>query len=741
MLALCACASERPTQPAEWRPIESGHPAREPLPDTSERLAARMAAAVLVGRHDDAESARAALEREETARAERGEPPSGLLDNAAELFAAAGGSDSFPERARELLKRDDLDPALRRRLKAARDADPLVLAETRLSEERMWKLGSLFNRIVEPLSSLAINGALNPIAASRSALATLLTAHQFPIASPRERQALHAWDEWLARHPESPGSAEIAARADELRDKLARARVDQDLRAAQRAAEHGEWRATRVLADRAQLELPEDPTARELAARADRILGERDARRRSSLAVAALAPESLSDSQRAAWERLVRATCAAPYETVAARAAELAALEPPAELGPELRLVATFQPLAHGDEDSFAKALAQVPQPGATDTASRQAGALLADPIRNAWPAFQAAEDADFDARLAYLALGRFVNGPQKRDLWRPLEYLIDLPPMAMTVGLFPLRILQYPAARSHFGGGVLVAGERYVASYPNGMHAQEVHATLEDWYAIRGQPNAALRHAQLRTPADAKQIAEYRAQTAKALLEAADNQARIDMKMAYLTALLREFPDTPSAPEARKKFVETRSQASPQRIRLTREFLIEHPPLWAPGALGLRPELLDGKGANGELDEKGVTLLGKNVIEIALEGRDPVNSEVPADDFARFVSRLEEINHRTLAIDEREKAVPDAARDSFFENSRLGMVETADSRPAARSDAVFQSTHEKYGYVRSRESILPVDLVLRGDLSTLGLEAFPRIRLPQATSDALLYE
>jgi hypothetical protein len=103
-------------------------------------------------------------------------------------------------------------------------------------------------------------------------------------------------------------------------------------------------------------------------------------------------------------------------------------------------------------------------------------------------------------------------------------------------------------------------------------------------------------------------------------------------------------------------------------------------------------------------------------------------------------VARLEETTRSSLATDERERATPDAARDAFFASSRLG-VDAADARPAARSDAVFHSTHEKYGYVRARESILPVDLVLRGDIETLGLSAFPRIRLPEATPDAMLYQ
>ncbi|HTO08098.1 MAG TPA: hypothetical protein VMR86_13700 [Myxococcota bacterium] len=739
---LAACSFEHGPQPAEWRPLQAAHAAREPLPDTSERIASHLAAAVLVGRRHEAEAARTALEHEEQARAARGELPSGLCDNAAELFAAAGGSDAFPDRARELLRRDDLDPALRRRLELARDSAPLVVADARLSEETRWKLGALFNRIVEPLSTMAISGAMNPIAASRSALSTLLTAHQFPIASSRERQALHTWDEWLERHPDDPRAPEIARRADGLRDQLARERVKNNLRAAEAAAEHGEWRAVAVLAHRAQSQLPDDARAAELAARADAILREREARARRSLEVRAFESESLSESQRVAWQRLARAAAAAPYAEVAARADELEATAPPPELAPVVRLASSFEPLARGDEDGFAESLARVPRPaGAPDTASRQAGALLADPIRNAWPAYRAAEAADDRGRLAWIALGQFTNGASKRDLWRPLEYLVDLPSMAMTIALFPLRVLQYPMARGHFGAGVLQAGERYVASHPDGAHADEVHATLEALYADKGQPNAALRHAEARREPDPKEIAKYRKDAAAQIVAAADKQPRLDLKVAYLSTVLREFPDTPAAADARKKFLEARRSASPQRIRLTKEFLLEHPPLWAPGALGIRSELLDGRRGNGEIADTGVTLLGRNVLEIALEGRDPVTSEVPPDDFARFVARLEEVSRSSLATDDRERAVADSARDAYFSSSRLGLVESTDPRPEARSDAVFESTHEKHGWVRSRESILPVDLVLRGDISTLGLAAFPRIRLPESTPDAMLYE
>ena len=68
-------------------------------------------------------------------------------------------------------------------------------------------------------------------------------------------------------------------------------------------------------------------------------------------------------------------------------------------------------------------------------------------------------------------------------------------------------------------------------------------------------------------------------------------------------------------------------------------------------------------------------------------------------------------------------------------------MAGVSDARPTAHSEAVFESTHEKHGFVNARESILPVDLVLRGDIETLGLAAFPRIHLPENPADAMLYD
>ncbi len=60
--------------------------------------------------------------------------------------------------------------------------------------------------------------------------------------------------------------------------------------------------------------------------------------------------------------------------------------------------------------------------------------------------------------------------------------------------------------------------------------------------------------------------------------------------------------------------------------------------------------------------------------------------------------------------------------------------------RSTAESSFVYQSLRERYGIVRGRDSVLPIDLVFRGSLGDFTLGAFPRWRPPRETPDAFLY-
>jgi hypothetical protein len=142
------------------------------------------------------------------------------------------------------------------------------------------------------------------------------------------------------------------------------------------------------------------------------------------------------------------------------------------------------------------------------------------------------------------------------------------------------------------------------------------------------------------------------------------------------------------------------------------------------------------------------VALLGGSIVEVNYLAADGDPSSPPQaererlgpEEMARVVSVLEETTFRNSLLEVDAPIVADADRDAFFERLRLGLADQIDARPEAGSSYASRGMRERSGMVRSRDSILPFDLVLRGSLSDLSLGAFPRFRPPRETPDAFLY-
>jgi len=211
---------------------------------------------------------------------------------------------------------------------------------------------------------------------------------------------------------------------------------------------------------------------------------------------------------------------------------------------------------------------------------------------------------------------------------------------------------------------------------------------------------------------------------------------------------LARDLPVTPAAREAGRRVRREIEDSTPQRVRLSRGFLLENLKVAGTEGLGLRPQLLDEDPANGELHSEGVAFLGGSFVEVNYLAADGDPESAPRaererlgpEEMARVVSVLEETSFRNSLLDADDAIVADADRDAFFERLRLGLADEIDARPAAGSSYAYTGMRERYGMVRSRDSILPFDLVLRGSLSDLSLGAFPRFREPRETPDSFLY-
>ncbi len=259
----------------------------------------------------------------------------------------------------------------------------------------------------------------------------------------------------------------------------------------------------------------------------------------------------------------------------------------------------------------------------------------------------------------------------------------------------------------------------------------------------------AALRVAKGDPEADAGELAELAEKAAAQALEAARREENPIARNPLLREVARVYPDTEAGREAGRLAREEALEATPQRIRLTRGFLLENRRIAGPEGIGLAPGLLDGEPANGELHRDGVSFVGGRELEVAFvaasgdEDDPPVTRRHRVSDerMARAVALLDEVTRRNELLDPDDRVDPDPARELFFERARLGVADTPDRRALAHSSYTFRGLRERYGLVRGRESILPVELVLQGSLETLSLGAFPRIRMPKPTPDAMLFE
>ncbi len=718
-----ACASDALREAARLEPVIESSPPRAVLPDLGERIVGNLIALSFADREDEAAEIFGTLAAHERMR---GGAPTGLVDNSEALLHAAEGPLAFEDWARRALDEGVRDPALLLQLERYLDSRPLAVAHARIHEDRTRKLGGWVNRLISPIARFA-QGAWNPIGAVRAAVSSLISIHATPDATTQERQALRAYRDFVERHPDAPGAAEAVERIRHYDAKFRRQLQGEALGTAQAALDGGRPDIAWLMVGRAERLVPGDPDAAAIRDASRARLDERTTRLRMSLRASPDADDPSADLVTSLLlDRVERETV---IDTPSPRDDD------------EIAFAEALPALENGDEDAFFEAMGELARgdPASSEMA-RHAALILVDPEQNPYAHYEAAESQERGRITRWLFLGRFASGPRERGLPNPVEWLIDAVPMVYAIAMTPIRALQYPMARSQFGGPVLHAGERYLSHFPEGEHAEEVREDLEKRYSDRSQWARALALHATRAEPDPEQVADYRERIAERSVEYAESRPHMRTRVEIYRAVAGEYADTEAGKRATRLLGEEMRKVTPQDIRVSREFLEENPAVWAPGALSLRPELMDGSRRNGELADPGVTLLGRTVVRLELHDQEPVTVALPAHQFARFVAALEEASNRQLATDERDRAAHDPQRDVFFERARLGLLDEADLRPTAASHAVFLGSHEKNGLTRRRDSLLPVDVVLQGGLEDFGFAAVPQIRIPRESPDAFLY-
>lgn len=741
------------------------HSSLEPLPtagayvpDDTDIALRDLGRALLAG---DTEAVDAAVERvgaQDAARAEAGEEPSGALLYALDArHALVSDPGLYRSLAWLLLERRDLPPELRARLSQEVEADPLRLADARIRDARTLRFGRAFNALVEAAGRSFTNTALLAYRLANALLQVAVAEHAGDELSLPERQALRHWKQFVEEHPGAPEAPAVVARIEEAQARWYRTQRDRAVRAAETALGRGDARLALAFSERAVRYAPEDAGAQQVARRAEDAT-QRERERLTRSEGAALREGAASPEARALAVALLASTprpapaavAAAPsrgLDAVEESARPLASEERP-ERG-EARLALALVASERGEGEAAWEALEDLAGEGdRRSNAARHARALVESPDQNPYRFWQRARRADLADKLRWTLLGPLANGARDRRLPRALEWLLELPTLVPVVTGLPQRLVRAPFVTDGRRSPAAFA-RRVLLREPEGERSEEVRRWLVRHEERRGNAVAALAAAEAAPAADAKKLAKLREKAAEQMLEFARESPDLATRVALLRRVGREYEGTEAAAEAVEDLRRTVREATPQHIRISRGFLEENPEVIGPAGLALRPGLLDGSGANGELHPEGVTLLGGTAVEIAYlpESGDPRDEpvrrreRVSEERIARLVGSLEEASLRKARTDSDYPIEYDADRDLFFERARLGLAEDPQQSPEARSSYEFRGMRERYGLVRKRESILPVELVVQGSLQDLTLGAFPRIRLPRPTPDAFLFE
>ncbi|MEZ4355797.1 MAG: hypothetical protein R3F16_19330 [Myxococcota bacterium] len=670
--------------------------------------------------------------------------------------------DPIADRAasRALERRRGLDPRLATRLDEIVGDDPLRLARSRQRDDWHLLWARTFNSISEPLGSTAITGfVLAPYTLANSFIHYFAEFSNAEPLSQTGRQALSLRREFLERHPDSPLAPELARRVDRDAIKLEKTLAMRRVRAGEDALEAGEARLARHHA-RAALDLLEphpDANARlrrraiRLAKASDAQTATRDRLLTRSLEVRPPTTGSVDSETSPAAIALAARVIAAPLAPGTLEN-ELAAYRRVAgDRGrARVELVRAIAQHEAGFEAEARDRLEVVAALGRADIATaRHARTWLDDEWQNPYGAFVRLRREGLRTELGWRLAGEWMRRPRYPNLPAPVAYLIDTPTIAVTIVLAPLRALISPwTGTPDFQRGAAAAGYRYLVRHPGGREQREVVEWLYDYEYDGEHFDRALRLADLMPDFDAGQREKLVEETASAQLERIDDVERRDARRSILEGVAREFPDSDGARDAGLRARAEALDASPQRIRITRSFLLENPEVAGPSGIGLAPQLLDDDPANGELHPDGVVLRGGRVIDVLLvaEGADddaPPDSrlrKVSAERLERIASALEEATRRSGLVDVDARQEADATRDVYLERASLGLTDDVDPRASAESSFVYRSLRERYGMVRGRDPLLPFDLVFRGSLGDFSLGAFPRWRPPRQTPDAFLY-
>jgi len=560
--------------------------------------------------------------------------------------------------AQKQASRNASTPERKKYLEAIVNQDDMIQSEQlmRQSSTNFW--GGMFNRMLGSVDLVGVASG-NYIGAAAETTISQLYALMDRDMSVEERRALARHLDQLKRFPDDPRNEAIRKQAEALDKKKKNALTRKQIDKAKEALSNGDPEKAAFFIEMASFIDPQSKAFDDIRQQAAQALGHFDDERKKSL-MAAPEPRANED-QQADVKRLLEALTLRDsnyLQRVAIDVEKKHQGQPLADAARDAEAVALEM---KGWREAAKKALEQLAESSSNPETKKRAAALLQSPEYNRLTPFQQARSERQLQSAKYVLLGEDVL--RKNLLFAAGAMAAAGPAAAATLGMANALMVtnnfyQVMTKNPVSAQPVIDAGVAYVRSHPDSENARDVYKVLAEAYEERGMLAKAISYHEL-AGSPKETIDALKQKSARAWLNAANTTNERGLREYYLTRVVDQNPDSPSAAEAVKKLAQLAKDEN-QGLRLSKKFLLEHPELFGPRGLGLKPSLFDGNPGNIEIADRGVNLLGDNELLVYYQTAWGVRSHSyrlhqPIAD--RFFMALREKNQQVAMADIHQRA------------------------------------------------------------------------------------
>ena len=642
----------------EYDPFEKPAAAPQFFPDTVDKRARELLIDTLTNRNQALPEHLEFLKKEDTRLQKELRTNTGLTDRTQDLV-----NNTIQDREKNLAAyrealREASTPERKKYLEAVINRDDHFQSEQlmRQSSTNFW--GGLVNRMLGSIDLVGVASG-NYIGAAAETAISQLYALMDRDMSMEERRALARDLDHLKRYPDDPKNAQIRKQIETLDKKKRDVLVAKQLAKAKEALNKGDDDRALFHAQVAVFIDPRSQDAEKLRKQTAQALEQRQEARRQSLK--ARADENLTPQQQADARTLLEALSLRDANLIQRVAIDTEKKYPGKPLADAARDAEAVALEMKGWHEAARKAVEQNARKAATPVTKERAEALLQSPGYNLLSRFADARTERQLESAKYVLLGD--DFLRKNLLFAAGAMAAGGPGGIATLGMtnalvWSRNLFQVLTNNPISAQPVIDAGVAYVRSHPKSENVSEVYRVLADAYEERGMVERALVYHEL-AGSPKEKLDALNDKAARALLNAASKSTSRSSQENYLKAVLDYHPDSNAAAEATKKLALLAKDEN-QGMRMSKQFLLEHPEIWGPRGLGLKATLFDGDPRNTEIADRGVILLNENELLVFYQtpwGVRSQNHRLTNATTERFFVALREKNQQVAAADANQRA------------------------------------------------------------------------------------